>query len=349
MYSHASMLRVGIIGASGLHRRRAAAARRPASAVRGRRGHRRLAGRRRRGRRSIPAWPAPTRDLVFEAFDPDQVDGLDVVFLGLPHEASMALAPAARRARRLRRRPLRRLPAEGRRAVPGVLRLRARPAGAARRGGVRPARAAPRRAQGRAPDRHPGLLRHGGDAGVAPARRERRDRDHGRDRRRRLRRHRRRPQDRPRLQLHHRRRELHRLRAARPSPHAGDGAGDRRPAAVHAAPGADEPRASSPPATPARAGGDLTTAGLLELLRERWRDEPFMVVTDGSPSTKATLGSNAVHVTARYDARTGHGGGDRRPRQSRQGSQRRRRAVRQRRARPRRDRPGSDQGRACAP
>ena len=48
----------------------------------------------------------------------------------------------------------------------------------------------------------------------------------------------------------------------------------------------------------------LTTAGLLELLRERWRDEPFMVVTDGSPSTKATLGSNAVHVTARYDPRT---------------------------------------------
>ena len=37
---------------------------------------------------------------------------------------------------------------------------------------------------------------------------------------------------------------------------------------------------------------------------ERWRGEPFMVVTDGSPSTKATLGSNAVHVTARYDART---------------------------------------------
>src|SRR4029079_6859399 len=35
------------------------------------------------------------------------------------------------------------------------------------------------------------------------------------------------------------------------------------------------------------ASGDLTTAGLLELLRERWRDEQFMVVTDGSPSTKA--------------------------------------------------------------
>ena len=26
---------------------------------------------------------------------------------------------------------------------------------------------------------------------------------------------------------------------------------------------------------------------------------------DGSPSTKATLGSNAAHVTARYDERTG--------------------------------------------
>jgi N-acetyl-gamma-glutamyl-phosphate reductase len=53
------------------------------------------------------------------------------------------------------------------------------------------------------------------------------------------------------------------------------------------------------------ASGELTTAGLLDLLRQRWRDEPFMVVTDGSPSTKATLGSNAVHVTARYDERTG--------------------------------------------
>ena len=30
-----------------------------------------------------------------------------------------------------------------------------------------------------------------------------------------------------------------------------------------------------------------------------------MVVTEGSPSTKATLGSNSAHVTARYDERTG--------------------------------------------
>lgn len=52
------------------------------------------------------------------------------------------------------------------------------------------------------------------------------------------------------------------------------------------------------------AGAELSTAGLLELLRARWAGEPFMVVTDGSPSTKATLGSNAVHATARYDDRT---------------------------------------------
>jgi N-acetyl-gamma-glutamyl-phosphate reductase len=53
------------------------------------------------------------------------------------------------------------------------------------------------------------------------------------------------------------------------------------------------------------AGADLSTEVLLDAVRDRWRGEPFMVVTDGSPSTKATLGSNAVHVSARYDDRTG--------------------------------------------
>ena len=51
-------------------------------------------------------------------------------------------------------------------------------------------------------------------------------------------------------------------------------------------------------------GADVSTASLLELLRQRWAGEPFMVVTDGSPSTKATLGTNAVHVSARFDPRT---------------------------------------------
>ena len=52
------------------------------------------------------------------------------------------------------------------------------------------------------------------------------------------------------------------------------------------------------------AGVELSTASLLAGLSVRWAGEPFMVVTEGSPSTKATLGSNAVHVTARYDDRT---------------------------------------------
>ena len=33
-------------------------------------------------------------------------------------------------------------------------------------------------------------------------------------------------------------------------------------------------------------------------------DEPFVVASERSPSTKATLGTNAAHVTARYDERT---------------------------------------------
>ena len=49
----------------------------------------------------------------------------------------------------------------------------------------------------------------------------------------------------------------------------------------------------------------LSTERVLDALRDAYRDEPFVVVTDGSPSTKATLGSNTAHVTARYDARTG--------------------------------------------
>ncbi len=40
-----------------------------------------------------PGVAAAYPDLVFEEFDPDRVDGFDVVFLGLPHEASMALVP----------------------------------------------------------------------------------------------------------------------------------------------------------------------------------------------------------------------------------------------------------------
>ena len=48
----------------------------------------------------------------------------------------------------------------------------------------------------------------------------------------------------------------------------------------------------------------LSTEQVLAAQAEFYADEPFVVVADRSPSTKATLGSNAAHVTARYDART---------------------------------------------
>lgn len=55
----------------------------------------------------------------------------------------------------------------------------------------------------------------------------------------------------------------------------------------------------------ARPTGEITTEAALELLAERYGDEPFVVVTSESPSTKATLGANTIHVTARVDPRTG--------------------------------------------
>lgn len=53
------------------------------------------------------------------------------------------------------------------------------------------------------------------------------------------------------------------------------------------------------------ASPDLSTSDVLECLAEAYREEPFVVVDQRSPSTKATLGSNAAHLTARVDERTG--------------------------------------------
>ncbi len=55
----------------------------------------------------------------------------------------------------------------------------------------------------------------------------------------------------------------------------------------------------------ARPTSATSTAALLDLYRDMYAGERFVVVTDGSPSTKATLGSNTAHVTVRFDARTG--------------------------------------------
>lgn len=55
----------------------------------------------------------------------------------------------------------------------------------------------------------------------------------------------------------------------------------------------------------ARPTAATSTEALLELQRDAYDTEPFIVVVDGSPSTKATLGSNCAHLTARFDERTG--------------------------------------------
>lgn len=48
-----------------------------------------------------------------------------------------------------------------------------------------------------------------------------------------------------------------------------------------------------------------STDEALGAMAEFYADAPWMVVSERSPSTKATLGSNTVHLTARVDPRTG--------------------------------------------
>jgi len=49
----------------------------------------------------------------------------------------------------------------------------------------------------------------------------------------------------------------------------------------------------------------LTTADVRNVLAGAYGPEPFVVVRDNAPSTKATLGSNTAHVSAFVDPRTG--------------------------------------------
>jgi N-acetyl-gamma-glutamyl-phosphate reductase len=92
MLMQMSSLRVGIIGASGYT---------GAELLRLVAGHPAMevvvaTGDSMAGRRAADVYPSlevAYPDLVFEAFDPSMAEGLDVAFLGLPHEASMALAP----------------------------------------------------------------------------------------------------------------------------------------------------------------------------------------------------------------------------------------------------------------
>jgi N-acetyl-gamma-glutamyl-phosphate reductase len=58
-------------------------------------------------------------------------------------------------------------------------------------------------------------------------------------------------------------------------------------------------------ARPVEPIGPGTPDEVLATVRKAWADEPFVAVVDGSPSTKATLGSNVAQVTALADGRTG--------------------------------------------
>lgn len=52
-------------------------------------------------------------------------------------------------------------------------------------------------------------------------------------------------------------------------------------------------------------GSGLDTEAALAILSNTYGAEPFIVTGERSPSTKATLGSNTAHLTARVDPRTG--------------------------------------------
>ena len=50
----------------------------------------------------------------------------------------------------------------------------------------------------------------------------------------------------------------------------------------------------------------LDTEHLLDCYRKAYEGEPFVVVSEQPPATKAVQGSNAAHLSARYDSRTGY-------------------------------------------
>jgi N-acetyl-gamma-glutamyl-phosphate reductase len=56
-------------------------------------------------------------------------------------------------------------------------------------------------------------------------------------------------------------------------------------------------------AAPAAAG--CSQEAVDDALRSFYADEPFVAVLEGPPATKSVLGSNAAHLSARYDERTG--------------------------------------------
>jgi N-acetyl-gamma-glutamyl-phosphate reductase len=56
---------------------------------------------------------------------------------------------------------------------------------------------------------------------------------------------------------------------------------------------------------PTAGASGLSTESVQQVLHDAYDGEPFVVVTDAPPSTKAASGSNTAHVSARFDDRTG--------------------------------------------
>jgi N-acetyl-gamma-glutamyl-phosphate reductase len=54
----------------------------------------------------------------------------------------------------------------------------------------------------------------------------------------------------------------------------------------------------------AKPAAPTSTEQVLDAFRKAYQHEPFVVVREAPPSTKATLGSNTAHLTARFDPRT---------------------------------------------
>jgi N-acetyl-gamma-glutamyl-phosphate reductase len=55
----------------------------------------------------------------------------------------------------------------------------------------------------------------------------------------------------------------------------------------------------------ARPASAVSTREMMDLLRSAYAHEPFVTVVEAPPSTKATTGSNSAHLTVRVDERTG--------------------------------------------
>jgi len=51
--------------------------------------------------------------------------------------------------------------------------------------------------------------------------------------------------------------------------------------------------------------GETSTQATLDFFRDVYRDDQFVTITDGLPSTRDTYGSNSVHIGARFDTRSG--------------------------------------------